>query len=145
MIEFAPIYQTLLLYGIDLTCGKQSGVLPQRALASWLASLSPGSRNRGETCHRSLWCCSLSGESLHQTPTRWSTEPTHIKQKNSSSVDATCVRAGCYVLICLLNTPWPQPVCPLSASPRQKGRGRWSRLQHTTCFLHSNKQKKMFM
>lgn len=120
MIEFAPIYQTLLLYGIDLICWKQSGVLPQRVLASWLASLSPGSRNRDETCRMSLWCCSLSGESLHQTPTRWSTEPTHIKQKNSSSADATCVRAGCYVLsVCLTHLDLSQSVLSLPVPDRK--------------------------
>lgn len=91
MIEFVPLYQTLLVHGIDLTFGKQSAVLPQTALASWLARLSPGSRNRDETCRRSLWCCSQSGESLHQTLTRWSTEPTHIKQEKKCCWHHLCM------------------------------------------------------
>lgn len=75
MTELAPTNHELWRFGIDLTFGKQSGgASPQTAPASWPACLSPGSRNTDETCHMSLWRCSLSGGSPHQTPTRWSTE-----------------------------------------------------------------------
>lgn len=45
------------------------------------------------------------------------------------------------VLICQFNSPWPQPVCPLSASPTQKGRDRSSHPLRTVCFPRSEKQK----
>ena len=57
----------------------------QTGLASWPACLSPGSRNRDVTCHRWPRCCCLSGGSLQQTLTRWSTEPKHTERETSSA------------------------------------------------------------
>lgn len=48
------------------------------------------------------------------------------------------------VNILVLNSLSLQPVCPLSASPRQKGRGRWSHRRHTVCFLHSEGKKQPY-